>query len=195
MAFELPALPYDTRSLEPHLSREAVAGRYGRDHRTHVERLNALVAGTEHEGRSLEAILHAASGETFAQAAEAWNLTFFWHCLSPRGGGEPGGELAAAIAAGFGSIEEFRRAFEARALTGAGWTWLVRDTHGGLVIRELDTPLVHGVIPLLGVEVRERAYGHDYPGAPEAYLAALWRVVNWDFMAQNLADRVGEAHR
>ncbi|MDR5892589.1 Fe-Mn family superoxide dismutase [Halomonas mongoliensis] len=190
MVFELPALPYDRQALEPHISARTLDYHYGRHHRAHVARLNALVAGTEQADRSLEEIIATASGELFDQAAEVWNHTFFWHCLSPQGGGEPAGALAEAIAARFGSFEGFKEAFGAAAAAhfGSGWTWLVRTAEGDVELlgtRNADTPIAHGQTPLLAVDVWEHAYYLDYQNARPAYLEAIWALVNWAFVAQN----------
>lgn len=190
MVFELPALPYDRQALEPHISARTLDDHYGRHHRDHVARLNALVAGTEQAGRSLEEIIATASGELFDQASEVWNHTFFWHCLSPQGTAEPEGPLAAAIAARFGSFEGFKEAFSAAATAhfGSGWTWLVRTAEGGVELlstRNADTPIARGQTPLLAVDVWEHAYYLDYQNARPAYLEAIWALVNWAFVAQN----------
>ncbi len=190
MVFELPALPYDRQALEPHISARTLEGHYGGHHRAHVARLNALVAGSELAGHTLEELLQAATGELFDQAAEVWNHTFHWHCLSPHGGGEPEGALAEAIAARFGSFAAFKEVFAAAAAAnvGSGWAWLVRTADGGvelLTTRNADTPIAHGRTPLLAVDVWEHAYYLDYRNDRAAYLEAIWALVNWEFVAQN----------
>ncbi len=190
MVFELPALPYDKHALEPHLSARILDDHYGRQHRAHITRLNALVAGTAQEDGSLEQILRTASGELFEQAAEAWNHTFYWHCLSPGGGAEPTGALADAIAARFGAFAAFKEAFgnAAAAHLGDGWAWLVRTDEGGVEILTTppaDTPIAHGRTPLLAIDLWEHAYCLDYPDDRRGYLEAVWALVDWAFVAQN----------
>src|SRR5690554_2277569 len=116
MTFELPALPYEKNALEPHISAEAVEYHYAKHHQAYVTRLNELIEGTDDANKSLEEIIQSSSGDLFNQAAQVWNHTFYWHCLSPHGGGEPKGLLAAAIEAKFGSFPEFKAAFNTNAV-------------------------------------------------------------------------------
>lgn len=190
MAFELPALPYDRNALEPHLSAEALDYHYGRLHRAHVTALNALVEGTALEGMSLEEILHAATGRTSAQAAEAWNHAFYWHCLTPKGGGEPTGPLADALIGAFGDLATFKQAFQASALDNdaSGWTWLLKSGDESVEILNTghgDTPIAHGRVPLLAIDIHEHAYALDYGHSRRRYLDNLWQLIHWDFIAQN----------
>jgi Fe-Mn family superoxide dismutase len=190
MAFELPALPYDRNSLEPHLSSETLDYHYGRLHRAHVTALNALVEGTAHEGLSLEQILSSSTGELFAQAAEAWNHAFYWHCLAPKGSGAPTGALAEAIIAGFGDVSTFKQALQAsvRDDEASGWIWLLkRQDHSVEIVDtgNADTPIAHGQIPLLAIDVNEHAYSIDYGHSCKHYLEGIWQVINWNFIAQN----------
>ncbi|HSP58397.1 MAG TPA: Fe-Mn family superoxide dismutase [Halomonas sp.] len=192
MAFELPALPYDRNALEPILSADALDEHYGRLHRAHVTALNALVQGTALEGKSLEEILKAATGSTFAQAAEVWNHAFYWHCLTPKGGDEPTGALADALIEAYGDLSAFKQAFYTSAMENdtAGWTWLLKARDGGVEILNTgqgDTPIAHGRIPLLAIDVHEHAYRIDYGQSRGDYLEGLWKVINWEFIAQNFA--------
>ena len=114
MAFELPALPYEKNALEPHISAETLEYHYGKHHQTYVDKLNGLVEGTDNAGKSLEEIIRSSDGGLFNNAAQVWNHTFYWHCLSPNGGGEPTGALADAINAKWGSFEKFKEAFTTR---------------------------------------------------------------------------------
>lgn len=191
MAFELPALPYDRNALEPYLSAEIIDYHYGKHHRIHVNELNGLIEGTPEAGKSLESLIHSCSGRLLKQACEAWNHTFYWHCLSPRAGGEPEGKLAAAIEERFGSFEGFKAEFRSRAIDhfGVGWIWLVISNQAGMEIlttQDADTPIAHGHIPLLGIDLWEHAYYIDYRHAREKYIENLWALINWDFVAQNL---------
>ncbi len=192
MTFELPALPYDSNALEPYLSAEALDDHYGRLHRGQVTALNALVKGTALEGLSLEEILHVATGATFAQAAEVWNHAFYWHCLTPKGGGKPTGALANALIEAFGDLSTFKQAFHASAMNNdaTGWTWLLRSGDDSVEILNTghaDTPIAHGRLPLLAVDVHEHAYAIDYGQSRRRYLENLWETINWDFIAQNFS--------
>ena len=190
MAFELPALPYEKNALEPHISSETLEYHYGKHHQAYVAKLNDLVAGTADANRSLEDIIKSSTGTLFNQAAQVWNHTFFWHCLAPNGGGKPSGPLANAIDTKFGSFEQFKETFNAKATSnfGSGWTWLIRTADGGVDILntdDADTPIARGQIPLLTIDVWEHAYYLDYHNARAKYLDAVWNVVNWEFAALN----------
>ncbi|HEJ0327348.1 superoxide dismutase [Fe] [Serratia marcescens] len=192
MSFELPALPYEKNALEPHISAETLEYHYGKHHNTYVVNLNNLVKGSEFEGKSLEEIIKTSNGGVFNNAAQVWNHTFYWHCLSPQGGGEPQGELAAAIAKSFGSFAAFKEQFTDAAVKnfGAGWTWLVKKPDGALAIVNTSnaaTPLTGEDKPLLTVDVWEHAYYIDYRNARPKYLENFWALVNWTFAAENLA--------
>ncbi|KXS39267.1 superoxide dismutase [Modicisalibacter tunisiensis] len=190
MAFELPALPYEKNALEPHISAETLEYHYGKHHQAYVTKLNDMTKGTDDENKSLEEIVKSASGGLFNQAAQVWNHTFYWHCLSPNGGGEPSGALAEAINAKFGSFDKFKEAFNTKAAGnfGSGWTWLIKTADGGVDIvntDDADTPIAHGQTPLLTIDVWEHAYYIDYRNARPKYLDAVWNILNWDFVAQN----------
>ncbi len=192
MSFELPALPYEKNALEPHISAETLEYHYGKHHNTYVVNLNNLVKGSEFEGKSLEEIIKTSNGGVFNNAAQVWNHTFYWHCLSPQGGGEPQGELAAAIVKSFDSFAAFKEQFTDAAVKnfGAGWTWLVKKPDGALAIVNTSnaaTPLTGEDKPLLTVDVWEHAYYIDYRNARPKYLENFWALVNWTFAAENLA--------
>jgi superoxide dismutase, Fe-Mn family len=190
MTHTLPELPYAMDALEPHISRETLEYHYGKHHRTYVDKLNGLIEGTEFAGASLEDIVRRSSGGIFNNAAQVWNHTFYWHCLSPQGGGVPGGKLAGAIEAAFGSWEAFHQQFSDKAVTlfGSGWAWLVKKPDGKLAIVQTgnaETPLTGPDVPLLTCDVWEHAYYIDYRNARPKYLEAFWKLVNWDFVAKN----------
>ncbi|MDL4864631.1 Fe-Mn family superoxide dismutase [Halomonas elongata] len=192
MAFELPALPYEKNALEPQLSAETLEYHYGKHHQAYVTRLNQMIEGTADADKSLEEIIASSSGPLFNQAAQVWNHTFYWHCLSPKGGGAPGGALGKAIEAGYGSFEKFKEAFNDKAMDnfGSGWTWLVKTDDGGVEIinsDDADCPIAHGRTPLLTIDVWEHAYYIDYRNARRKYLENIWKVLNWEFVAQNFA--------
>ncbi|HKJ10154.1 MAG TPA: Fe-Mn family superoxide dismutase [Gammaproteobacteria bacterium] len=192
MPFELPPLPYEKNGLEPHISAETLEYHYGKHHATYVNNLNNLTKGTEHENASLEDIIvKTKSGPIFNNAAQTWNHTFYWNCLSPNGGGAPSGDLGAAIDKTFGSFEKFKEEFTKASVTtfGSGWGWLVKKADGSLAIASTSNagnPLTDGDTPLMTCDVWEHAYYIDYRNARPKYLEAFWNLVNWDFVAGNL---------
>ena len=193
MAFELPALPYAINALEPHISQETLEFHHGKHHNTYVVNLNNLVPGTEFEGKSLEEIIKTSTGGVFNNAAQIWIHTFYWHCLSPNGGGEPTGALADAITKAFGSFAEFKDAFTKSAIGnfGSSWTWLVKKADGSLAIVNTSNagcPLTEaGTTPLLTVDLWEHAYYIDFRNLRPKYMETFWALVNWEFVAKNLA--------
>ncbi len=192
MQHELPPLPYEKNALEPHISAETLEYHYGKHHQTYVTNLNKLVAGTEFENMALEDIVKKASGGIFNNAAQVWNHTFYWNCLSPSGGGAPSGALADAINQAFGSFDAFKEKFSTSAATnfGSGWTWLVKSADGGVEIVNTSnaaTPLADDKTALLTCDVWEHAYYIDYRNARPKYVEAFWNLVNWDFVAGNFA--------
>ena len=193
MSFELPALPYAQDALEPHISAETLEYHYGKHHQTYVDKLNGLLPGTDFEGKSLEEVIRGAKGGIFNNAAQVWNHSFYWNCLSPNGGGKANGAVADAINSSFGSYEQFQQEFTNSAINnfGSGWTWLVKNEDGSVAIvntSNADSPLTSkGVTPLLTVDVWEHAYYIDYRNARPKYMEAFWALVNWDFVNANLA--------
>ncbi len=192
MTFELPALPFEKDALAPYISAETLEFHHGKHHQTYVTNLNNLVPGTEFENLSLEEIVVKATGGIFNNAAQVWNHTFYWNCLAPDAGGEPTGELAAAINATFGSFATFKEEFTKTAITtfGSGWAWLVKNADGSLALVSTSNagcPLTAGQTPLLTCDVWEHAYYVDYRNARPAYLEAFWALVNWDFATKNFA--------
>jgi Fe-Mn family superoxide dismutase len=192
MAIELPALPYAIDALAPHISKETLEFHHGKHHATYVAKLNAAIPGTEFEGKSLEDIIKTSKGPVFNNAAQIWNHTFYWNCLSPNGGGEPTGAIAEAINSTFGSFAEFQAAFNDKAVNnfGSSWTWLVKNSDGSLEIvntSNAGTPMTEGQTAILTVDLWEHAYYIDFRNARPAYLSAFWNLVNWEFAAANLA--------
>ncbi|QRN04921.1 superoxide dismutase [Fe] [Legionella sp. MW5194] len=191
MAFSLPPLPYSLEALAPTISKETLEYHYGKHHNAYVTNLNKLVAGTEFEQLSLEDIIKQSSGGIFNNAAQVWNHTFYWHCLSPNGGGEPKGRLADMIAKKFGSFSAFKEQFSQAAITtfGSGWAWLVQDKDGELKITSTSnagTPMTEELNALLTCDVWEHAYYIDYRNARPDYVSAFWNLVNWQFVEENL---------
>lgn len=192
MEHKLPELPYAMDALAPTISEETLEYHYGKHHQTYVTNLNNLIKGTEFEDMSLEDIIMKSSGGLFNNAAQIWNHTFYWNCLSPNGGGEPTGELADAIKASFGSFATFKEEFSKTSITtfGSGWGWLVKNSDGTLALASTSnagTPMTSGQTALLTCDVWEHAYYIDYRNARPKYLEAFWNLVNWDFVAENFA--------
>ena len=194
MAFELPKLPFSLKALAPMISEETMQYHYGKHHQTYINNLNALIVGKPYEHMMLEDIVMMSAGfdqPVFNNAAQAWNHTCFWMCMSPSGGGLPGGRLMSDIVAKWGSFEAFRDAFIAKAAGnfGSGWTWLVLNPETGLEIvntSNAETPLASDDIPLMVVDVWEHAYYIDYRNARVDFVRAfLDRLVDWNFVAKN----------
>ena len=190
MEHKLPELPYALDALAPHISKETLEYHYGKHHQTYVTNLNNLIKGTEFENSTLEEIVKKSSGGVFNNSAQVWNHTFYWHCLSPRGGNEATGALAAAITKKFGSYAAFKEAFSKAAIGtfGSGWAWLVKKADGSVDIvttSNAATPLTTPDVALMTCDVWEHAYYIDYRNARPKYLEAFWALVNWEFAAKN----------
>jgi len=191
MEHQLPALPFSQDALQPIISRETLEYHYGKHHQAYVTNLNKLIIGTEFENMSLEEIILKSSGGIFNNAAQVFNHTFYWNCLSPNAGGEPSGKLAEAINQAFGSWTAFKEKFTQTAVGtfGSGWAWLVKDQDGNLEILSTSNagnPLTDGKKPLLTCDVWEHAYYIDYRNARPSYVEKFWDLVNWDFVASHL---------
>lgn len=190
MEHKLPTLPYELNALEPHISKETLEYHYGKHHQTYVTNLNNLIKGTEFADLSLEDIVKKSSAGIFNNAAQVWNHTFYWNCLSPKGGGKPSGKLADAINQTFGSFDKFKEEFAKTAVTtfGSGWAWLVKNADGKLALvstSNAGTPMTAGQTALLTCDVWEHAYYIDYRNARPKYVETFWNLVNWDFVAKN----------
>lgn len=191
MSFKQPELPYALNGLAPFLSEEQMSYHYGKHHAAYFTNLNGLVDGKPEADMALKDLVIKAEGGVFNNAAQAWNHSFFWQCLSASGGGLPGGDLASLIDRDFGSFDQFKEQFSTAAakLFGSGWAWLAKDGAGKLSIMPLsnaDTPLKHGAEPLMTLDVWEHAYYVDYRNARPKFVEGFWDVVNWDFVAGNL---------
>lgn len=192
MAFELPELPYELNALEPHISQETLEYHYGKHHKAYVDNLNKLIVDSDFADAKLEDIIKKASGGIFNNAAQVWNHTFYWHCLSPNGGGKPKGELASAIEKSFGSFDNFKEEFSKAAATrfGSGWAWLTKNGNGTLEIfstLNADNPLQENKTALLTCDVWEHAYYIDYRNARPKYIEHFFELINWDFVSKNFA--------
>lgn len=187
MSFELPPLPYEKNALEPFISATTMEYHYGKHHQTYVDNLNKLIKGTRFEEMSLEDIIRETTGKSeyagiFNNAAQNWNHTFFWRSMSPEQS-RPEGEILKRIEKDFGSYDNFREEFKNAALTqfGSGWAWLAEDGDKLVVLKtsNADTPLAHGIKPLLTLDVWEHAYYLDYQNRRAAFI---------DTFLDNLAD-------
>lgn len=190
MSFTLPQLPFAKDALVPHMSVETFDYHYSKHHNAYVTNLNNLIKETKFEKMSLEEIILSSEGTMFNNAAQVWNHTFFWSCLSPKGGTEPTGTLKDQIIQAWGSYEAFKEAFTKSAVAnfGSGWTWLVKNKSGKLEIMNTSnaqTPMTSGSHALLTVDVWEHAYYIDYRNERPRFLNAFWSLVNWDFAEQN----------
>ena len=191
MHHTLMELPYESTALEPHISAETIEYHYGKHHATYVKNLVALSAGTHFETMPLDKIIRSAEGPLFNNAAQVFNHDFYWRGMT-RDASSASADLSESIERDFGSMEQFRAEFleKAAKLFGSGWTWLSIDTEGGLRIEQTsnaDNPLRHGRTPLLTCDVWEHAYYIDYRNARPAYLEGWWKLVNWNFVSDNLA--------
>lgn len=196
MAFELPKLPYPSDALEPHIDARTMEIHHGKHHNAYVTNLNKAIEGTDMANMSLEELMATISKRPVAvrnNGGGHYNHSLFWETLSPKGGGEPSGELAAAIKNKFGSFDKFKEEFSNAAATrfGSGWAWLAVDNNGELFVTSTanqDNPLMDVVekqgTPILGLDVWEHAYYLKYQNLRPDYIKAFWNVVGWDKVAE-----------
>jgi len=195
-SLKLPDLPYERKALEPHISERTLEFHHGKHHASYVKKTNDLLEGTALADKPLEEIIQAAFKDQkktalFNNAAQVWNHSFFWNCMTPDGGNEPSGDLAKRIKDDFGSFDQFCEQFEDAAVAqlGSGWAWLVED-RGKLAVMKTanaENPLVHGKKPLLTCDVWEHAYYLDYQNRrPDFVKAFLEHLASWEFAEQNL---------
>ncbi len=193
---ELPELPYDINALNPVISEETFNYHYGKHHVAYVNNLKNLVKDTALEHTSVEKIIKLANKEKnaalFNNAAQHWNHSFFWHCLSPNGGKVPNGNIKDMINRDFGNFETFKEQFStvSAKLFGAGWAWLAQNQEGKLEIipmKDAHTPLTENKTPVLTLDVWEHAYYIDYRNARPKFIEGFWDIVNWDFANNNLS--------
>ena len=192
----LPPLPFEQNALEPVISANTLSFHYGKHHKTYVDTLNKLIAGTEFADMPLEKIIKATDGNTekapiFNNAAQVWNHTFYWHSLKGKGGGEPPAALNKLVDSSFGGVDNLKKELSAAALGqfGSGWAWLVQDGEKLKVIKtgNAQTPISKGPKPLLTIDVWEHAYYLDYQNRRVDYVnAVLDKLINWGFAAENL---------
>lgn len=192
MAITLMDLPYDKSALEPHISSNTLGFHHGKHHNAYVANANKLIQGTDLENDDLETIIKKTVGDEaklgiFNNVAQVWNHSFYWQCMKPGGGGLPTGPVAERINADFGSYEAFMEAFKGAGATqfGSGWAWLVLENDKLKVVKtsNADTPVAHGLKPVLTVDVWEHAYYLDYQNRRPDYLHTfLDKLINWDFV-------------
>ena len=190
MSIKLPDLPYNQSALHPHISQETLEFHYGKHHAAYVNNLNNLIKDSKFANSDLEDIIRQSEGAIFNNSAQIWNHTFYWHCLSPKGGSKPKGSLAKAIEGQFGSFEKFKEDFSnaAQTLFGSGWAFLVLNKEGNLEITKESNagcPLTKGQKAVLTCDVWEHAYYIDYRNMRPKYIEAFWNLVNWDFAETN----------
>lgn len=192
MKFELMKLPYEDTALEPYISAETISYHYGKHHAAYVNKLNGLIEGTELEGKSLDYIIKNSDGGIFNNAAQVYNHDFYWNGLL-NSSTTASVELSDLIDRDFGSMEQFKEKFleKAAGLFGSGWVWLVIDGDGKLHIKQYsnaENPLKENLTPLLTCDVWEHAYYIDRRNARPEYLENYWKLINWRFVSDNLAD-------
>ena len=195
----LPALPYPQNALDPVISANTLGFHYGKHHKTYVDTLNKLIAGSEFDDMPLEQIVKETSGKPdhaaiFNNAAQVWNHTFYWRSLKPKGGGEPPAALKRLLESSFGSVEACKKELTTAAVGqfGSGWAWLVQDGGKLKVVKtgNADTPLTGSSKALLTIDVWEHAYYLDYQNRRGDYVNALLeKLVNWEFAAENLGGK------
>ncbi len=202
MAFEVPPLPYAPDALEPHIDAQTMSLHHDKHHQTYVDKLNAALEGTEHADKPIEEII--ANLDAIPEDKRTpvrnnggghLNHSMFWPAMSPDGGGEPEGDLAAAIDSAFGSFEDFKAKFEAAGAGqfGSGWAWLVVDGDSLAVTStpNQDNPISDGRTPLLGNDVWEHAYYLKYQNRRPEYLKAWWNTVDWSEVARRYSSATG----
>ena len=195
MAFALPDLPYPKDALAPHMSAETLEFHHGKHHKAYVDKVNTLIADKGLEDASLVEVIQAAKDKRdkplFNNAAQIWNHSFFWQCLAPEGSTRPSGKLREMIVSDFGSEQSLLDMLARQATDhfASGWGWLILN-NGKLEVTSLhdaDTPAVHGMTPLLTIDVWEHAYYIDYRNERPKFLkSVLENIINWDFVAENL---------
>jgi Fe-Mn family superoxide dismutase len=202
MAYSVPDLPYDYDALEPHIDEATMRVHHDKHHQAYVDKANAALEGTDAADKDVEEVLRDLGslpddkqGPVRNNGGGHFNHSLFWKMLSPDGGGQPDGDLAAAIEEKFGSFEDFKEEFKNAGVGqfGSGWAWLVHDGSGVAVTStpNQDSPVSDGQTPLLGCDVWEHAYYLKYQNKRPDYIDAFWEVVNWDYVAERYADAAG----
>ncbi len=191
---ELPKLPYKRDALEPHISQKTIDYHYGQHHAGYVKNLNNLIEGSHFENMNLETIIKNSEGSIFNNAAQVWNHTFYWNCMSSEENIMPQAVLLKNIERDFGSYDDLKQLFikQAATLFGSGWLWLVCDKNGKLSLIQTsnaDTPIARDEFkPLLTCDVWEHAYYLDQQNQRLAYLNEFWQIINWRFVEKKLSE-------
>ena len=191
MTHTLPKLPYPMDALEPFISKETLEYHYGKHHQAYVNKLNGLIEGTQEAGDSLEKLIKESKGGIFNNAAQIWNHTFYWQCLTPEKDQDIPKALQSALEDAFESVENFKKIFSDKAATlfGSGWAWLVQNADGSLSIEQTanaDCPIRKDQHPLLTCDVWEHAYYIDTRNNRAKYIENFWHIVNWEFVSSRL---------
>lgn len=192
----LPKLPYSFDALDPYISKDTLSIHYGRHHKTYVDKCNELIQATPFKDMRLEEIILKTANKDgkerkiFNNASQAWNHTFFWNCMIPEGKKQPGGSFHKALEIHFNNLESFIDKFSesANAIFGSGWNWLVKNNDGSLSIvsySNAESPLVHGQVPLLTLDVWEHAYYLDYANDRKSFIKNFWSIIDWKFVEMN----------
>jgi Fe-Mn family superoxide dismutase len=198
MAYSVPDLPYDYNALEPHIDEATMKVHHDKHHQAYVDKANAALEGTEWADKDVEEVLKNLSSlpddkqkPVRNNGGGHYNHSLFWQMMSPDGGGEPDGDLAAAIEEKFGGFDDFKSEFKDAGVNqfGSGWSWLVHDGSGLAVVSTAnqDSPVSDRKTPLLGCDVWEHAYYLKYQNKRPDYIDAWWNVVNWDFVAERFS--------
>ncbi|MDV3258177.1 MAG: superoxide dismutase [Sphingomonas sp.] len=195
MAFTLPDLPFERGALGPHMSAETLEYHHGKHHKAYVDKANGLIGDTDLEGASLVEVIRAAHQRgdkpLFNNVAQIWNHSFFWQCLAPEGSTRPSGKLLEMITSDFGGEQQLLEQLAKESINhfASGWGWLILN-NGKLEVTSLhdaDTPVAHGMTPLLTIDVWEHAYYIDYRNDRAKFVkTVLEKIINWDFVARNL---------
>lgn len=200
--FKLPTLPYKLTDLSPFLGEEQMKFHYEKHHDTYIQNINKTLAeDASKASKTLEELVLESTGPLFNNAAQAWNHTFFWYGLSPKGkGGTPSAELTAAITKSFGSMDEFFKKFVETGVKtfGSGWAWLCADPEGGLKLVSTSNAEVpfkgSNLRPILTVDVWEHAYYVDYRNKRQAFIETMKDYVNWNFVSENYKNKTVRSH-
>jgi Fe-Mn family superoxide dismutase len=192
VTFKLNSLPYAKNALEPYISSETIDFHYGKHHQTYVNNLNNLLTNSPLDFNDIKEVIKASSGALFNNAAQVYNHSFYWNCMSSEKG-SPGEKIKSLIERDFRSMDDFKQQFmtAAKTLFGSGWVWLVQTKDGALALRSTEnakTPITDNENPLLVCDVWEHAYYIDKRNDRVTYLENFWGIINWAFVEQQLTD-------
>jgi len=190
MIIEFPELPYKMDGLEPFISKETLEYHYGKHHKKYFTTLTGLIEGTDLENKSIEDIIKVSDGSVFNNAAQTFNHTLYWNCMTPGSPGKPTGDISDLINKNFGSFSIFKEEFskDAATLFGSGWVWLLKDGDKLWIEKTANAgcPIRDDKNILLTCDVWEHAYYIDYRNARGKYVDAWWNLINWNFVSKNI---------